>query len=238
MKARTASSAMCGCTGDGHLVCVHDRRIDRTSTGTGLVSEMSLAELREFDWGTWHSSGRAKCAWVDRARRFMNSSSGAGMNGGQVVHRDKTSGALWRARGKQGARALVLVHLRRRRPISLAPWWIVLGRRGLALRALYHCCPLFCSARLRVTSVAAPRRRSVRQRWAPLSRHCGSTLNSSIEPRPRGGRCTAGLSTTTTSTSEIVLSGARRCMGGHKSPRSYQLLAADPPKRAAGDAPG
>ena len=27
-------------------MCVHDRRIDRTSTGTGLVSEMTLAELR------------------------------------------------------------------------------------------------------------------------------------------------------------------------------------------------
>lgn len=43
-------------TRDGHLVCVHDRRVDRTSTGSGLVSEMTLAELRRFDWGTWHSS--------------------------------------------------------------------------------------------------------------------------------------------------------------------------------------
>ena len=45
-------------TRDGHLVCVHDRRVDRTSTGTGLVSELTLAELREFDWGAWHSSWR------------------------------------------------------------------------------------------------------------------------------------------------------------------------------------
>jgi len=43
-------------TRDGHLVCVHDRRVDRTSTGTGLVSDMTLAQLRELDWGTWHSS--------------------------------------------------------------------------------------------------------------------------------------------------------------------------------------
>lgn len=43
-------------TRDGHLVCVHDRRIDRTSNGTGIVSEMTLAELREFDWGDWHNS--------------------------------------------------------------------------------------------------------------------------------------------------------------------------------------
>ena len=34
-------------TRDGHLVCVHDRRLDRTSTGNGLVSEMTLAQLRE-----------------------------------------------------------------------------------------------------------------------------------------------------------------------------------------------
>lgn len=36
---------------DGHLVCVHDRRIDRTSTGTGLVSDLTLAQLRCFDYG-------------------------------------------------------------------------------------------------------------------------------------------------------------------------------------------
>jgi glycerophosphoryl diester phosphodiesterase len=41
---------------DGHLVCVHDRRVDRTSTGTGLVSDMTLAELKQFDWGVWHGS--------------------------------------------------------------------------------------------------------------------------------------------------------------------------------------
>src|SRR3954449_3683262 len=45
-------------TRDGHLVCVHDRRVDRTSNGTGLVSEMTLAQLRELDFGTWHPSWR------------------------------------------------------------------------------------------------------------------------------------------------------------------------------------
>ncbi len=42
---------------DGHLVCVHDRRVDRTSTGAGPVSEMTLAQLRELDYGTWHGGG-------------------------------------------------------------------------------------------------------------------------------------------------------------------------------------
>jgi glycerophosphoryl diester phosphodiesterase len=44
-------------TRDGHLVCVHDRRIDRTSNGTGLVSEMTLAELGALDFGSWHPGG-------------------------------------------------------------------------------------------------------------------------------------------------------------------------------------
>lgn len=38
-------------TRDGHLVCVHDRTVDRTSSGTGVVSEMTLAQLSELDFG-------------------------------------------------------------------------------------------------------------------------------------------------------------------------------------------
>ncbi|GGF15389.1 glycerophosphodiester phosphodiesterase [Williamsia phyllosphaerae] len=45
-------------TRDHQLVCVHDRTIDRTSSGTGVVSEMTLAELREHDFGSWHRFGR------------------------------------------------------------------------------------------------------------------------------------------------------------------------------------
>ncbi len=40
-------------TSDGHLVCVHDRRIERTSNGRGVLSTMSLEELEAFDWGSW-----------------------------------------------------------------------------------------------------------------------------------------------------------------------------------------
>jgi glycerophosphoryl diester phosphodiesterase len=39
-------------TSDGHLVCVHDRTVDRTSSGSGLVSEMTLEQLRELNFGT------------------------------------------------------------------------------------------------------------------------------------------------------------------------------------------
>lgn len=41
-------------TRDGHLVCVHDRRLNRTSNGTGLVSAKTLAELDALDFGSWH----------------------------------------------------------------------------------------------------------------------------------------------------------------------------------------
>lgn len=40
-------------TADHQLVCIHDRTVDRTSDGTGVVSEMSLAELAELDFGSW-----------------------------------------------------------------------------------------------------------------------------------------------------------------------------------------
>jgi glycerophosphoryl diester phosphodiesterase len=44
-------------TRDGHLVCVHDRRLDRTSNGRGRVSARTLAELTELDFGSWHPGG-------------------------------------------------------------------------------------------------------------------------------------------------------------------------------------
>ncbi|MDY6810210.1 MAG: glycerophosphodiester phosphodiesterase [Actinomycetota bacterium] len=44
-------------TSDHELVCVHDRTVDRTSDGVGAVSEMSLAQLRELDFGSWHPAG-------------------------------------------------------------------------------------------------------------------------------------------------------------------------------------
>ena len=40
-------------TSDGHLVCVHDRRIDRTTNGSGAVSVMELAELDRLDFASW-----------------------------------------------------------------------------------------------------------------------------------------------------------------------------------------
>ncbi|MDZ7576889.1 MAG: glycerophosphodiester phosphodiesterase family protein [Candidatus Nanopelagicales bacterium] len=51
-------------TADGHLVCVHDSRIDRTSDGRGRVSNKTLYELRERDFG---ASSPQDHAWLDAA---------------------------------------------------------------------------------------------------------------------------------------------------------------------------
>jgi len=43
-------------TADGHLVCVHDRRIDRTSNGEGVLSTLELADLESLDFGGWQQA--------------------------------------------------------------------------------------------------------------------------------------------------------------------------------------
>lgn len=53
-------------TRDGVLVCVHDRRVNRTSDGRGVVSTLELADLAELDFG------------VRRGRRFHGRSRGGG----------------------------------------------------------------------------------------------------------------------------------------------------------------
>ncbi|HHW09311.1 MAG TPA: hypothetical protein GXX29_05000 [Firmicutes bacterium] len=42
-------------TKDGHLVLIHDARVDRTTNGEGLVSNFTLRELRALDAGSWFS---------------------------------------------------------------------------------------------------------------------------------------------------------------------------------------
>ena len=39
-------------TSDGHLVVIHDETVDRTTDGSGIVSEMCLSELKKLSVGT------------------------------------------------------------------------------------------------------------------------------------------------------------------------------------------
>lgn len=41
-------------TRDGHLVCVHDRTVNRTSDGHGVVSDFDLPTLEQLDFSSWH----------------------------------------------------------------------------------------------------------------------------------------------------------------------------------------
>ncbi|MEU7903902.1 glycerophosphodiester phosphodiesterase family protein [Actinoplanes sp. NPDC049118] len=55
-------------TRDGHLVCVHDRRLNRTSNGTGLVSAKTLAELEALDFASWHPAAATEDLQVEHTR--------------------------------------------------------------------------------------------------------------------------------------------------------------------------
>jgi glycerophosphoryl diester phosphodiesterase len=46
-------------TRDGVLVCIHDRTVERTSNGTGVVSTMTFADLHRLDFGSWFSSSES-----------------------------------------------------------------------------------------------------------------------------------------------------------------------------------
>ncbi|TCS82555.1 glycerophosphodiester phosphodiesterase [Tepidibacillus fermentans] len=43
-------------TKDGHLVLIHDERVNRTTNGSGFVKDYTLNELRKLDAGSWFSS--------------------------------------------------------------------------------------------------------------------------------------------------------------------------------------
>jgi glycerophosphoryl diester phosphodiesterase len=60
-------------TADSHLVCVHDRRVDRTSNGRGPVSTLELATLQGLDFGSWKQTHSAdhEMPDVDRERDML-----------------------------------------------------------------------------------------------------------------------------------------------------------------------
>jgi glycerophosphoryl diester phosphodiesterase len=57
-------------TRDGHLVCVHDRRLNRTSNGTGRVSGKTLAQLEALDFASWHPAAATE-EWVEDHARLL-----------------------------------------------------------------------------------------------------------------------------------------------------------------------
>ena len=43
-------------TRDAHFVAIHDETVDRTTNGKGAVQQMTLAEIRRLDAGSWFAS--------------------------------------------------------------------------------------------------------------------------------------------------------------------------------------
>ena len=41
-------------TADDHLAIVHDPTVDRTTDGSGEIAQMTLAEVKEVDAGSWY----------------------------------------------------------------------------------------------------------------------------------------------------------------------------------------
>lgn len=56
-------------TEDKVLVCVHDRRIDRTSNGAGTVSGRTYEELAAKDFGSWKSQSASERLLTQREAR-------------------------------------------------------------------------------------------------------------------------------------------------------------------------
>jgi len=40
-------------TADGHVICLHDKTLDRTTDGHGLPADFTLEEIRQLDAGSW-----------------------------------------------------------------------------------------------------------------------------------------------------------------------------------------
>lgn len=53
-------------SGDGQLVLVHDRRVDRTSSGRGVVSSLTVPAMSGWDFSSWQRRWPASADWLLR----------------------------------------------------------------------------------------------------------------------------------------------------------------------------
>ncbi len=128
---------------DGELVCLHDRTLERTGGSTGIVSSMTLAELRTVDWGAWKHDNDAdrdpESGALVTLRELVELALGAGREiglavetkhpsraGGRVEHEVAT---LLREYGIDGAR----------RPGQV--WARMMSFSAMAVRRMSSLCP-------------------------------------------------------------------------------------------------
>ena len=108
-------------TADGHLVCVHDRRVDRTTNGRGVVSTLELADLAALDFAARH----------DEWRDFEDPARSPTTTGRPWSRSTNCSGSWWTPDG--GSRSRSRPSTRRATPgWSSERWSTRLRRFGLA----------------------------------------------------------------------------------------------------------
>ena len=71
---------------DGEIVCFHDDTLDRTTNGSGLVSQTPLARLKQLDAGSWFSP-----RFRDQAHRALREGGDAQRRVDPRVGRDRRS---------------------------------------------------------------------------------------------------------------------------------------------------
>jgi glycerophosphoryl diester phosphodiesterase len=61
-------------TKDGEVVVIHDKSVDRTTNGTGLIGDLTLAQIRELDAGSWFSESFAgqKIPFLSEVMEMVN----------------------------------------------------------------------------------------------------------------------------------------------------------------------
>ena len=208
-------------TRDGHLVCVHDRRLDRTSSGAGLVSTMTLAELSELEYGAWHDSWRPDGAHGDTSLLTLDALVSLVLDWHRPVKMFIETKHPVRYGSLVESKLLALLHrfgiaspasADRSRAVvmsfsSAAVWRIRRAAPLLPTVLLGRHRPLPDQQRGHAPSGPPPSG----LRWRP----CRNIRSWSTAPSPRAGRCTAGPSTSTTTSTSAGISGWRGSPRNH-----------------------
>ena len=222
-------------TRDGHLVCVHDRKLDRTSSGAGLVSAMTLAELRELDFGAWHGSWRADGTHGDTGLLTLDALVELVLDWKRLVKIFIETKHPVRYGALVESKVLALLHrFGIASPASGRPvpggGDVVL--RGRAVAGPPGGAPAADGAARQKPPLPQQQRGQHRRRHrgrAVDRRRCANTPSSSTAPRLRAGRCTAGPVDDYDDVGFCRDVG--RGLAGHQLPRPRQSVAGRRPDR-------
>ncbi|MFI6344935.1 glycerophosphodiester phosphodiesterase [Streptomyces sp. NPDC050560] len=172
-------------TADGHLVCVHDRRVNRTSNGRGAVSALELAELAALDFGSWKARGSAASGAGEWEEVPERDDTGADGSATSVLTLERLLGLVTEA--ADGGRPVGLA-IETKHPTR---WAGQVEERLLALLRRYGLdAPRPGGARVRVMSFSA---RSLQRVRAAAPELPTVYLMQFVSPRHREGRLPGGV---------------------------------------------